>query len=223
MTFSRVHLLFLCFPHWTSLFSGFSPSSLLSCTPSSYAPSLSSWTVCTTREWQCDYGTCIARQLRCNGRLDCPYDDSDERECKARKLWCNLLLTGTLWMVNLCLFYFSCLSCACRSMATVRMDCIPALLSNLWHVGYVIRWLASVCSWIACGESNWSPSNQVRVVRLVHFAFSFWSPWPSHGLQMKLVEVWLPRLSDFVMVGRGRPKGDFFSILSHWNFNVGVQ
>lgn len=38
--------------------------------------------VCQPDEWQCDYGTCIDRRLRCNGRQDCPRDDSDERNCR---------------------------------------------------------------------------------------------------------------------------------------------
>lgn len=38
--------------------------------------------VCQPDEWQCDYGTCIERRLRCNGRQDCPRDNSDERNCR---------------------------------------------------------------------------------------------------------------------------------------------
>ena len=38
--------------------------------------------VCQPDEWQCDYGSCIERRLRCDGRQDCPRDDSDERNCR---------------------------------------------------------------------------------------------------------------------------------------------
>nr|XP_045613717.1 basement membrane-specific heparan sulfate proteoglycan core protein-like isoform X12 [Procambarus clarkii] len=32
-------------------------------------------------EWQCDYGQCIDRRLRCDGKQDCQTDNSDERKC----------------------------------------------------------------------------------------------------------------------------------------------
>lgn len=37
---------------------------------------------CLHDKWQCDDGTCIGRELRCNGNLDCPDDISDERNCE---------------------------------------------------------------------------------------------------------------------------------------------
>jgi hypothetical protein len=36
---------------------------------------------CTFDQHQCDFGTCIAKSLICNGDVDCPDDNSDERNC----------------------------------------------------------------------------------------------------------------------------------------------
>lgn len=50
-------------------------------------PSLSHSLTCGTHaaclydKWQCDDGTCIAKDLLCNGNIDCPEDISDERYC----------------------------------------------------------------------------------------------------------------------------------------------
>lgn len=38
-------------------------------------------TACLYDKWQCDDGTCIAKELLCNGNIDCPEDISDERYC----------------------------------------------------------------------------------------------------------------------------------------------
>ncbi|XP_016982302.1 basement membrane-specific heparan sulfate proteoglycan core protein isoform X20 [Drosophila rhopaloa] len=37
--------------------------------------------VCPATSFKCDNGQCISLGLRCNGRIDCPYDDSDEADC----------------------------------------------------------------------------------------------------------------------------------------------
>ncbi|XP_043063470.1 complement component C7-like [Drosophila ficusphila] len=37
---------------------------------------------CLYDKWQCDDGTCIAKELLCNGNIDCPEDISDERYCE---------------------------------------------------------------------------------------------------------------------------------------------
>ncbi|KAI9555097.1 hypothetical protein GHT06_017612 [Daphnia sinensis] len=39
--------------------------------------------LCTTSEWQCDFGSCIDVKLRCDGKVDCPTDQSDEANCLA--------------------------------------------------------------------------------------------------------------------------------------------
>ncbi|XP_050682975.1 basement membrane-specific heparan sulfate proteoglycan core protein isoform X5 [Leptidea sinapis] len=36
---------------------------------------------CPRNEWRCENGPCIPLNLRCNGRRDCPYDNSDELDC----------------------------------------------------------------------------------------------------------------------------------------------
>lgn len=41
---------------------------------------------CARDMFWCENGPCIMSSLRCNGRLDCPYDDSDELDC--RKFFC---------------------------------------------------------------------------------------------------------------------------------------
>ena len=43
---------------------------------------LERFAACSRDEWQCDFGTCISRSLRCDGKADCPDDLSDERECR---------------------------------------------------------------------------------------------------------------------------------------------
>jgi hypothetical protein len=30
----------------------------------------------------CENGPCIINSLRCNGQVDCPFDDSDELDCR---------------------------------------------------------------------------------------------------------------------------------------------
>lgn len=42
----------------------------------------SSCSACNIHQWQCDYGTCISRELRCDHKIDCLLDDSDERDCR---------------------------------------------------------------------------------------------------------------------------------------------
>lgn len=37
--------------------------------------------LCPPTAFRCDNGPCIALALRCNGRIDCPYDSSDELDC----------------------------------------------------------------------------------------------------------------------------------------------
>lgn len=39
---------------------------------------------CDFGQHQCDFGTCIDKQLTCNGRVDCPDDNSDERNCPGK-------------------------------------------------------------------------------------------------------------------------------------------
>lgn len=38
---------------------------------------------CSPYEWRCENGPCISTKLRCDGRVDCPYDMSDEFDCPA--------------------------------------------------------------------------------------------------------------------------------------------
>ncbi|XP_014478060.1 PREDICTED: basement membrane-specific heparan sulfate proteoglycan core protein isoform X5 [Dinoponera quadriceps] len=42
------------------------------------------WLGCTAEEWRCKSGDCVLRHQRCDRRIDCPYDDSDELECDYR-------------------------------------------------------------------------------------------------------------------------------------------
>ncbi|XP_043063469.1 modular serine protease-like [Drosophila ficusphila] len=37
--------------------------------------------ICPPTSFKCDNGLCISLGLRCNGRIDCPYDSSDEADC----------------------------------------------------------------------------------------------------------------------------------------------
>ncbi|XP_025163883.1 basement membrane-specific heparan sulfate proteoglycan core protein [Harpegnathos saltator] len=39
---------------------------------------------CTAEEWRCKSGDCVPRHQRCDRRIDCPYDDSDELDCGYR-------------------------------------------------------------------------------------------------------------------------------------------
>lgn len=34
------------------------------------------------REWMCDNSICIDRRLRCDGKIDCIEDNSDEQSCR---------------------------------------------------------------------------------------------------------------------------------------------
>lgn len=61
--------------------------------------------VCQPDEWQCDYGTCIERRLRCNGRQDCPRDNSDERNCREYYKNANFVCFHTVH--NVCFFFLS--------------------------------------------------------------------------------------------------------------------
>lgn len=36
---------------------------------------------CGPNKFRCENGPCIAMALKCNGRVDCPYDTSDELDC----------------------------------------------------------------------------------------------------------------------------------------------
>ncbi|GBP97800.1 Low-density lipoprotein receptor-related protein 1B, partial [Eumeta japonica] len=36
---------------------------------------------CKLYEWRCENGPCINETLRCDGHIDCPYDNSDELDC----------------------------------------------------------------------------------------------------------------------------------------------
>lgn len=58
--------------------------------------------VCQPDEWQCDYGTCIERRFRCNGRQDCPRDNSDERNC--REYYKNVNFVCFHAVHNVCFF-----------------------------------------------------------------------------------------------------------------------
>ena len=36
---------------------------------------------CDLGQHGCDFGTCVDGALKCDGKVDCPDDDSDERNC----------------------------------------------------------------------------------------------------------------------------------------------
>lgn len=36
---------------------------------------------CTYGQFRCENGPCISNDLRCNGKVDCPFDTSDELDC----------------------------------------------------------------------------------------------------------------------------------------------
>ncbi|XP_028173989.1 basement membrane-specific heparan sulfate proteoglycan core protein isoform X3 [Ostrinia furnacalis] len=38
---------------------------------------------CPRNQWRCENGPCIDSNRRCDGRIDCPFDDSDELDCPA--------------------------------------------------------------------------------------------------------------------------------------------
>ncbi len=40
--------------------------------------------VCMPTEFRCRSGHCIFKSFRCNNRVDCPYDDSDELYCDGK-------------------------------------------------------------------------------------------------------------------------------------------
>ncbi|XP_032663569.1 basement membrane-specific heparan sulfate proteoglycan core protein-like isoform X7 [Odontomachus brunneus] len=44
---------------------------------------------CTDEEWRCKSGDCVPRHQRCDRRIDCPDDDSDELDCDYRALQRN--------------------------------------------------------------------------------------------------------------------------------------
>ncbi|XP_067214248.1 basement membrane-specific heparan sulfate proteoglycan core protein isoform X9 [Linepithema humile] len=44
---------------------------------------------CSREEWRCKNNDCIPRHRRCDRRIDCPYDDSDELGCDYRALHRN--------------------------------------------------------------------------------------------------------------------------------------
>ena len=60
---------------------------------------------CQSDEWQCDDKTCIERRLRCNGRPDCPRDNSDERNC--REYYKNVNFVCFHAVHNVCFFFLS--------------------------------------------------------------------------------------------------------------------
>lgn len=37
---------------------------------------------CDRNMFRCENGPCIQQSLRCNGNVDCPYDTSDELDCR---------------------------------------------------------------------------------------------------------------------------------------------
>lgn len=39
------------------------------------------FSACSPSQWQCDFGQCLDRGKLCDGRVDCPDDNSDERDC----------------------------------------------------------------------------------------------------------------------------------------------
>ena len=50
--------------------------------------------------FRCENGPCIMNSLRCDGRVDCPFDDSDELDC--RKFYFELMtLAKTLMRVDI--------------------------------------------------------------------------------------------------------------------------
>ncbi|XP_046437149.1 basement membrane-specific heparan sulfate proteoglycan core protein-like isoform X37 [Daphnia pulex] len=38
--------------------------------------------LCSKDQWQCDFGSCIDGRMRCDGKVDCPTDQSDEANCR---------------------------------------------------------------------------------------------------------------------------------------------
>jgi hypothetical protein len=40
---------------------------------------------CDRTMFRCENGPCIPNYLRCNGRVECPYDSSDELDCPTCK------------------------------------------------------------------------------------------------------------------------------------------
>jgi hypothetical protein len=36
---------------------------------------------CSSAEFRCENGPCISRRKRCDGKIDCPLDPSDELDC----------------------------------------------------------------------------------------------------------------------------------------------
>ena len=49
---------------------------------------------CPVNYFRCENGPCIPEEYRCNGRVDCPYDVSDELDCSISKLTCLLLISS---------------------------------------------------------------------------------------------------------------------------------
>lgn len=65
---------------------------------------------CSSDQWQCDHGTCIKRSQRCDGRIDCPLDRSDERNCFGEHFYDNKYTTIYACAGYLILFVSSTLS-----------------------------------------------------------------------------------------------------------------
>lgn len=43
---------------------------------------------CDRNMFRCENGPCIQGELRCNGNIDCPFDTSDELDCrKSTRFW----------------------------------------------------------------------------------------------------------------------------------------
>ncbi|CAG2061526.1 unnamed protein product [Timema podura] len=40
---------------------------------------------CTRYEFRCENGPCISIRLRCDGKVDCPFDTSDELDCRSKE------------------------------------------------------------------------------------------------------------------------------------------
>ncbi|XP_039313953.1 basement membrane-specific heparan sulfate proteoglycan core protein isoform X28 [Solenopsis invicta] len=57
--------------------------------------------VCSYEEWRCKSGDCILQHQRCDRRIDCPYDDSDELGCHHRAMQRNhSRCSAHEWMCN---------------------------------------------------------------------------------------------------------------------------
>lgn len=78
---------------------------------------------CTPDQWQCDFGTCIAKAKRCDGHVDCPSDRSDERNCigESRLFYINWLL----FILVVCMVHVARMRCKYDQFQCGDGYCIP--------------------------------------------------------------------------------------------------